>query len=399
MKIAQRISRLGTETAFEVLAEVNRLKAEGRDIVSFSIGEPDFDTPAHIKEAAKQALDENYTHYNPSNGLPEFRQAIAEDTMKMRPGFECTPDEVVVCPGAKPIMFHTILAVVDEGDEVVYPSPGFPIYESMANFIGARPVPYPLVEEKGFSLDVDDLARRVTDRTALIIINSPQNPTGGVLDAEALQRVAELARRHDCWVLSDEVYNRMAWDGEFRSVAQLPGMKERTVILDGCSKTYAMTGWRLGWGVMPLELATHIARLITNSDSCTCTFNQRAAVQALRGPTDEVEKMMAEFRARREVVVDGLNDIDGVSCVKPAGAFYVFPNVTGACRKLGLQNAKELAHYLLHQAGVAVLPRTCFGAPLPGEEQQYIRLSYATGQEQIREGIKRMKRAIENPGR
>ncbi|RME25127.1 MAG: pyridoxal phosphate-dependent aminotransferase [Deltaproteobacteria bacterium] len=399
MKLATRVSRLGTETAFDVLAEVVRLRAEGRDVISFAIGEPDFDTPEHIKDAAKRALDENHTHYNPSNGLLEFRQAIAEDTMKMRPGFECTPDEVVVTPGAKPIIFHTILAVVEEGSEVVYPSPGFPIYESMINFVGAKAVPYPLVEERGFSLDPDDLAGRVSDRTSLIIINSPQNPTGGVLERPVLEAIAEIAKKHDCWVLSDEVYNRMVWDGQFQSIAQVDGMKERTVILDGCSKTYAMTGWRIGWGVMPKELAPVISRLITNSDSCTCTFSQVASVDALRGPEQPVKKMLDEFRARRELVVEGLNSIEGVSCVKPAGAFYAFPNVTGACRALGFADAKDLASYLLHEAGVAVLGRSCFGAPLPGEKEQYVRLSYATSREQIKEGLARMKEAIENPKR
>ncbi len=397
MRIAERISRLGTETAFDVLAEVNRLKAQGKDIVSFSIGEPDFDTPDHIKQAAKVALDEGWTHYNPSNGLPEFREAIAADTMKMRPGFSCTADEVVVTPGAKPIIFHGILSVVEKGSEVVYPNPGFPIYESMIRFVGAKPVPMPLLEEKAFSIDVKDLARRVNKNTSLIIINSPQNPTGGVLGEDDLQAIADLAKKHDCWVMADEVYNRMVWEGKFRSISQLPGMKERTIIIDGCSKTYAMTGWRIGWGVMPKELAPLIARLITNSDSCTSTFSQRASIQALRGPTEPVERMVREFRERSSLVVDGLNDIEGVTCVKPKGAFYVFPNVTEACRKLGLPSSKELAHYLLHQAGVAVLGRTCFGSKNEGENQEYIRLSYATSKKLIQEGLRRAKQAIEKP--
>jgi aspartate aminotransferase len=397
MKFAERMSRIGTETAFDVLAVVNRLKAQGRDIISFAIGEPDFDTPQNIKDAAKQALDDNWTHYNPSNGLPQFREAIVADTKKMRPGFDCTIDEVVVTPGAKPIMFHGILCIVDKGDEVIYPNPGFPIYESMINFVGAKPVPCPLLESRGFSIDTEDLKKRVNDKTAMIIINSPQNPTGGALLPEDLEVVADLARKHDCWVLSDEVYNRMVWEGKFQSIAQLEGMKERTIVLDGCSKTYAMTGWRSGWGVMPTALAAKITRMMTNSDSCTCTFSQMAAMAGLKGPPGAVDKMMNEFRERAPIVVDLLNSIEGVSCVKPRGAFYVFPNVTGACRKLGLNTSKELASYLLHEANVAVLGRTCFGARNQGEDQEYVRLSYATAKDLIRKGLARMKDAIENP--
>jgi aspartate/methionine/tyrosine aminotransferase len=399
MKFAKRIDRLGTETAFDVLAVVNQLKAQGRDIISFAIGEPDFDTPSHIKDAAKQALDDNWTHYNPSSGLPQFKEAIVEDSKRVRPGFSCEPDEVVVTPGAKPIIFHSILSIVELGDQVVYPNPGFPIYESMIKFADGDPVPAPLLESKAFSFDRDDLRRRVTDRTALIIINSPQNPTGGMLQPEDLETVAELAQKHDCWVLSDEVYNRMVWEGEFHSIAQLPGMKERTIIIDGCSKTFAMTGWRIGWGIMPKGMAPNISRLITNSDSCTCSFSQIASAAWLRGPTDDVDRMVAEFRERSTIVVDGLNDIEGVSCVVPKGAFYVFPNVTKACQKLGLPDARELASYLLHEAGVAVLGRTCFGSRNEGEDQEYIRLSYATAKDLIREGLARMKDAIENPKR
>jgi aspartate/methionine/tyrosine aminotransferase len=397
MKFSKRIDRLGTETAFDVLAVVNRLKADGRDIISFAIGEPDFDTPKNIKQAAKKALDENWTHYNPSNGLLQFRQAIVEDTMKVRPGYSCDPDEVVVTPGAKPIIFHSIQAIAEEGDEVLYPNPGFPIYESMINFVGAKPVPYPLLESKRFSLDIDDLAKRISKRTSLIIINSPQNPTGGMLSPEDIKAIAELAKKVDCWVLSDEVYNQMIWEGEFLSIAQLPGMKERTIVLDGCSKTFAMTGWRVGWGVMPKTLAPKISRLMTNSDSCTCTFSQIASIEGLRGPRDEVKKMVNEFRERSRIVVDGLNAIEGVKCVEPKGAFYVFPNVTGACKKLGLPNSKVLAEYVLYEANVAVLGRTCFGSRDQNEDQEYVRLSYATAKEQIKEGLRRMKEAIEHP--
>jgi len=397
MKFAERMSRIGTETAFDVLAVVNQLKAQGRDIISFAIGEPDFDTPKNIKEAAKQALDDNWTHYNPSNGLPQFREAIVSDTKKMRPGFDCNIDEVVVTPGAKPIIFHSLLSIAEKGDEVVYPNPGFPIYESMINFVGAKPVPAPLLESKGFSFDRENLKNLVSDRTAMIIINSPQNPTGGMLLPEDLEAVAELAKKHDFWILSDEVYNRMVWEGEFRSVAQIPGMKERTIIIDGCSKTFAMTGWRIGWGVMPTSLAAKITRMMTNSDSCTCSFSQIASMHGLQGPMNAVEKMVGEFRERSTIVVDLLNSIDGVSCIKPRGAFYVFPNVTGACKKLGLPSSKELASYLLHEADVAVLGRTCFGARNVGEDQEYVRLSYATAKDLIRQGLSRMKEAIENP--
>ncbi len=397
MKFAKRMDRLGTETAFDVLAVVKKLEAEGRDIVSFAIGEPDFDTPQNIKQAAKRALDENWTHYGPSNGLPELRAAIAEDTIKMRPGFSCTPDEVVVTPGAKPIIFHGVLSLVESGSEVVYPNPGYPIYESMANFVGARPVACPLLESRAFSVDLDALSELVNDNTSLIIINSPQNPTGGMLLEDDLQAFAELAIKHDCFVLSDEIYNRMVWDGEFRSIAQLPGMKERTIILDGCSKTFAMTGWRIGWGVMPQKLTIGISRLITNSESCTSTFSQRAAVEALSGPMDEVECMVDKFRERREMMVAGLNAIEGVSCIEPKGAFYVFPNVTGVCNKLGLPDSKALADYLLHEAGVAVLGRNCFGTRSQQEDQEYVRLSYATSMQLIREGLDRLKQAIEKP--
>lgn len=397
MKLSKRIDRLGTETAFDVLLKVNQARAEGRDIISFAIGEPDFNTPDNIKEAAKIALDDNQTHYSPSNGLLQFRQAICKDAMEMRPGFECNPDEVVVTPGAKPIIFHSILSIAEEGDEVVYPNPGFPIYESMIRFVGAKPIPCPLWESKGFSIDVKELEKSINDRTALIIINSPQNPTGGMLSKSDIQAIAHLAKKHDAWVLSDEVYNRMVWEDRFLSIAQLPGMKERTIIIDGCSKTFAMTGWRIGWGIMPSELAAKVSRLITNSDSCTCTFTQLAAMEGLLGPKDEVERMSKELKERLRIVVDGLNQIEGVSCIEPKGAFYVFANVTQACKNLGLENSKALASYLLEKPGVAVLSRECFGSRNTGEVDEYIRLSYATSKELLHQGLERIKQAIENP--
>ncbi len=396
MKFSKRIGRLGTETAFDVLRKVNQARAEGRDIISFAIGEPDFNTPENIKEAAKTALDENQTHYNPSNGLVQLREAVCQEAAVLRPGYECRADEVVVTPGAKPVIFHSILSIAEPGDEVVYPNPGFPIYESMIRFVGATPVACPIRESKNFSIDIDDLKQRITDRTALIIINSPHNPTGGMLSKNDLETIAQSAKKHDAWVLSDEVYNRMVWQGEFFSISQLPGMKERTIIVDGCSKTYAMTGWRIGWGIMPEELAGKVSRLITNSDSCTCTFTQLAALQALRSPKDDVERMMKEFRERSKIVTEGLNQIEGVSCVEPKGAFYAFANVTQACRRLGLTGSKELADYLLEKAGVAVLSRSCFGSRNQGEEQEYIRISYATSKELIKQGLARMRQAIEN---
>jgi len=398
MKIAKRMSRLGTETAFEVLAEVNALKAKGKEIISFAIGEPDFDTPTNIKKAAIDAINDNQTHYNPSAGLIEVRQSCA-DYIKRTRGIDVDPEEVVVVPGGKPIIFYTILALADEEDEVIYPNPGFPIYESMIDFIGAKAVPLPLLEEKEFSFDIEDLKKIVSDKTKLVILNSPQNPTGGVIPKEDLEVVAELAKKHDFYVLSDEIYSQMIYDGKFESISTFPGMKERTIILDGHSKTYAMTGWRLGFGVMPKELAALEAKLMTNSNSCTCTFTQIAGKEALDGPQDDALAMVKEFKERRDIIVEGLNDIEGISCIKPHGAFYVFPNVTQACKDKGFKDAKELQQYLLHEAGIALLSRNCFGKKNVGEEEEYLRLSYATAKEQIRAGIKKIKEALADDDR
>ncbi|MGE5509488.1 MAG: pyridoxal phosphate-dependent aminotransferase [Chitinophagales bacterium] len=394
MRMAERLQRLGTENAFEVLAEVNKLIAQGRHIVSFAIGEPDFNTPENVKEAGISAIRRNETHYGPSAGLPALRQAIAEYTSATR-GVSFTPDEVVVVPGGKPIIFHGLLATVDPGDEVLYPNPGFPIYESVIRFIGATPVPIPLREDREFSLDPAEVARLITPRTKLMILNSPHNPTGGIIPKEDLEAVAELAKKHDFWVLSDEIYHRILFEGEFHSIASVPGMKERTIILDGFSKTYAMTGWRLGYGVMPAELATWVARLETNCESCTATFTQLAGVEALTGDQSASHAMVAEFRARRDLIVDGLNSIKGVTCLKPHGAFYVFPNVTQACRNLGLPGAKALQEKLLYEGNVAVLPRSSFGMRNEDEGEEYLRLSYATSRENILEGLKRIKAVIE----
>jgi len=384
MKLAKRMSRLGTETAFEVFAKAKALEAQGREVVHLEIGEPDFDTPANIVGAAVKALHSGYTHYTPSAGLPQFREAIANEVAGTR-DIEVHPDQVVVVPGGKPIMFFVILALCEEGDEVIYPNPGFPIYESMINFAGATPVPIPLRMEKAFSFDVKEFKSLATDRTRLIILNSPHNPTGGVLSQEDLAAVAEISMEKDIMVLSDEIYSRILYEGQFASIATIPGMAERTIILDGFSKTYAMTGWRLGYGVMPRELASHITRLMTNSNSCTAAFTQMAGIEGLTGPQDESYKMVEAFRQRRDVIVDGLNDIPGFKCLKPKGAFYVFPNIEGTGTKSGF-----LEEYLLEEAGVATLSGTSFGEYGEG----FLRLSYANSIENIEKALEWIKKAV-----
>lgn len=384
MRLARCMSRLGTETAFEVLARARALEAQGKEVIHLEIGEPDFDTPTNVVEAAIAALRAGHTHYTPSPGLPELRAEIARQVAASR-GIPVSPDQVVVTPGAKPIMFFGIMALCEPGDEVIYPNPGFPIYESMINYVGATPVPSPLRESRQFRLDVDELAGLVNDRTKLIIINSPQNPTGGVLAKSDLEAIAELAQKHDAVVLADEVYSRMIYEGEHHSVASLPGMAERTIILDGFSKTYAMTGWRLGYGVFPAELAPHISRLVTNSVSCTPGFTQMAGLEALTGPQDASALMMEEFRRRRSVIVDGLNAIPGLRCVMPAGAFYAFPNVEG----VGL-DCRAFADRLLYEGGVATLSGTSFGAYGEG----YVRLSYANSIENLNRALERIDTVV-----
>ena len=384
MKLAQRMSHLGTETAFEVLARAKQLEKEGKEIVHLEIGEPDFNTPQNITEAAIEALKEGYTHYGPSAGLPELREVIARymaDTRKIL----VDPDEVVVTPGGKPIMFFSILALVDAGDEVIYPNPGFPIYESVIEFLGAKAVPIQLREENDFRLDIDELKKLVTPKTKLIIINSPQNPTGGILTLEDLKAIADIAISKNIPVLSDEIYSRILYEGKHHSIASLPDMKERTIILDGLSKTYAMTGWRIGYGVMNKSLAPHIARLMTNSNSCTASFTQRAAIEAITGNQGEVDKMVKEFKRRRDVIVKGLCDIPKLSCPSPKGAFYVFPNV----KKVGW-DTKKLADAILNEAGVAVLSGTAFGKFGEG----YLRLSYANSVENINKALERIKKFL-----
>jgi len=382
---AERMKSLGTETAFEVLAKARALEKQGKDIVHLEIGEPDFDTPRNIKDAAIKALNEGYTHYVPSAGIPELRQAIADYISKTR-NLKVTPEEVVVTPGGKPIMFYTILALVNPGDEVLYPNPGFPIYESLINFVGAKPVPIPLEEKNDFSLDREYVKKMITKKTKLIILNSPENPTGGVLSREDLKVVADsISGRNDAFVLSDEIYSRIIYEGKHESITAFPGMKDKTILLDGFSKTYAMTGWRLGYGVMHKDLALKVAQLMTNSNSCTSAFTQMAGVEALTGPQNEAERMVSEFKKRREVIVDGLNKIKGITCKKPRGAFYVFPNIEGTgmdCRKLG--------EHLLNNAGVAVLPGTSFGKYGEG----HLRLSFANSVENIKKALERIARAV-----
>jgi aspartate/methionine/tyrosine aminotransferase len=380
LRLARRMERLGTETAFEVLVRARALEAKGREVVHVEIGEPDFDTPVNIVEAGVEALQRGWTHYGPSAGLPELRQAIAEEVSRTR-GVPVSPDEVVVVPGGKPIIFFTILALVEEGDEVIYPNPGYPIYESMIDFMGATAVPIRLREELDFRLDVDELATLITDRTRLVILNSPQNPTGGMLEEADIRATAAAIGDRDIMVLSDEIYSRLIFEGTHHSIMSLDGWKERVILLDGFSKTYAMTGWRMGYGVMRADLANQVCRLQTNATSCTASFTQVAGIEALRGDQSSVDKMCAEFRRRRDYVVERLNRIRGFTCRMPRGAFYVFPNITGTGWP-----SKKLADTLLEEAGVAVLSGTAFGKFGEG----YLRLSIANSIENLGKALDRI---------
>ncbi len=380
LQLARRMSRLGTETAFEVLNKARALERQGKSIIHLEIGEPDFDTPANVIEAGVDALHKGWTHYGPSAGLPELRQTIAEYVSRTR-SVKVSPEEVVVVPGGKPIIFSTILALIDEGDEVIYPNPGFPIYESMIHYVGGKAVPIHLREERDFSLDVDELASLITDRTRLIILNSPQNPTGGVMQRRDVEQVAQIIGDRNILVLSDEIYSRVVFEGEHFSIMSVPGMQERTILLDGFSKTYAMTGWRMGYGVMRPDLAAHITRLSTNSTSCTASFTQIAGIEALRGDQKSVDQMCAEFKRRRDVFVAGLNKIKGFSCRLPKGAFYVFPNII----KTGWKS-KPLADALLEQAGIAALSGTAFGEFGEG----YLRFSVANSLENLQQALDRL---------
>lgn len=381
LPLAKRMSRLGTETAFEVLVRARALEAQGRDIVHLEIGEPDFDTPSNIVEAAVDALHKGFTHYGPSAGLPDLRKTIATYVASTR-NIPVSPDEVVVVPGGKPIIFYTVLALVEEGDEVIYPNPGFPIYESMINYMGGKPVPIRLREELDFRLDVNELASLVNDRTKLIILNSPQNPTGGVLAQKDIEDIAAAIGDRDVMILSDEIYSRLIFEGEPYSIASIPGFKDRTIILDGFSKTWAMTGWRMGYGVMRPDLAAHIARLVTNSASCTASFTQMAGIEAITGDQTAVGTMCAEFQRRRDAFHERINTIRGFSCRRPKGAFYMFPNI----QQTGWP-AKKLADALLEQAGVAALSGTAFGAYGEG----YLRFSIANSLENIQKALDRVE--------
>ena len=386
MQLADSMSRLGTETAFLVLAKAKALEAKGRDIIHLEIGEPDFDTPVNIRDAAKKALDEGFTHYNPSPGYPDFRQAIADDINKRRGIDKYDLENVVVTPGGKPIIFFSLLATVNPGDEVIYPNPGFPIYGSVINWIGAKPVPIPLREENDFRMDIDEFKTLVTDKTKYVIINSPQNPTGGVLTRDDLKAIYEIAMERKFWVLSDEIYCNILYDGEkHNSLSEFDGMEDRLIILDGFSKTYAMTGWRSGYGLMPKELAKWVAQLQTNSNSCPNAFVQRACLEAIKGPQDEVYNMVAKFKERRDVIVDGLNNISGFSCLRPKGAFYVFPNI----KEFGISSQK-MEDFLMEEAGVAGLTGTSFGKYGEG----YIRFSYANSVENIRKALDKIREAV-----
>jgi aspartate aminotransferase len=385
MRLADWMSRLGTETAFEVLAKARALEAQGKDIVHLEVGEPDFDTPAHIRERAKRAIDAGLTHYGPGAGIGEARAAVAEHVAKTR-GVPVDPEEVLITPGGKPVITFSILALVDPGDEVIYPNPGFPIYESLIRFVGAKAVPLPLREANDFAADMDELEKLVTPKTKLLILNSPGNPTGSVLGPADLERIAALAKKNPgMWILSDEIYSRIVYEGRHHSILSLPGMKERVILLDGFSKAYAMTGWRMGYGVAPRALVNAMAKLGSNFHSCTPAFTQLAAVEALTGPQDDVVNMVAEFRRRREAIVKALSGLPGFTCKTPKAAFYVFPNV-----KATGKTALELSDFFLKEAGVACLSGTCFGS----EGEGYLRFSYANSIANIEKGVKRMGEAL-----
>jgi aspartate/methionine/tyrosine aminotransferase len=382
-RLAARMNRLGTETAFDCLCRAKALECR-MEVIHLEIGEPDFATPAHIREAAKRALDEGWTHYGPSAGLPELRSAIAEYAGRLR-NVRFSPEQVVVTPGAKPVLAFAVMALVEENDEVIYPNPGYPIYESMIEYMGGRAVPVRLREEHDFRLDAEELASLVNHRTKLIIINSPQNPTGGVLTPEDLRLIAETAIRHDCWVLADEIYSETLYDGTFASISQVPELARHLIVLDGFSKAFAMTGWRVGYGIMPTVMAEKLARIQTNTNSCTASFTQRACLAALGGPHDDVDTMVTEFRRRRDIIVKGLAELPGVRCRTPRGAFYVFPNVEGT----GI-DSKVLAGRLLEEAGVACLDGTCFGKYGTG----FIRFSYANSVENIERALDKIRRLL-----
>ena len=382
MQLAERMSRIGTESAFEVLVKARALEKQGKNIVHLEIGEPDFPTPAHIIEAGKHALDEGWTKYGPTAGFPELRETIAAYISRTR-GIQVDAENVCVVPGGKPVMFYSMLALLEPGDEVIYPNPSFPIYESIINFLGAKPVPIPLIESRGFSFDLNALRDGLSGKTKMVILNSPANPTGGVMPREDIVQIAALLRERDVMILTDEIYSRIYYESEPVSIASFEGMLEKSIILDGFSKTYSMTGWRMGYGVMPHWLAKAVNLLAVNCNSCTASFSQRAGIAALEGPQDDVTAMVAEFRRRRDAMVKGFNEIPGWKCTLPAGAFYAFPNISGTGMPV-----REMANFLLNEAGVACLWGTAFGAYGDG----YLRFSYANSLPNILEAIDRIKK-------
>ena len=382
MKLAERMSHIGTESAFEVLARARALEKQGKSIIHLQIGEPDFPTPAHVVEAGQKAIAEGWTKYGPTPGLPELRDSIAKYISTTR-GISVTPDNVCVVPGGKPIMYFGMTALLNPGDEVIYPDPSFPIYESMIHFLGAKAMPVPLVESRGFSFDLDVFEKSLSPRTKLVILNSPANPTGGVIPREDLKKIADMLRDRDVIILSDEIYSRIYYEAKPESITQFPGMVEKTIILDGFSKTYSMTGWRLGYGVMPKWIADAVNLMAVNATSCTASFTQRAGIAALEGPQDAVVAMVKEFKSRRDAMVAALNTVPGFRCSLPAGAFYAFPNITGT-----KMSSKDLADYLLTEAGVACLSGTAFGQHGDG----FLRFSYANSLENILEAVDRIKK-------
>jgi aspartate/methionine/tyrosine aminotransferase len=392
--VSSRMAALGTENAFVVLKEVNELLAQGKKIMNFCIGQPDFKTPKHICDAAKEAIDTGLHGYTPSAGIPALREAAASYFSTTRQVSYSTDDIIIAC-GGKPFIWYSIFATTDpqKKDEVIFPNPGFPIYESMITGLGAKPIPLYLREDKNFNFNIDELRQKISPRTKLLILNSPHNPTGGVLSREEMEEIADICKKNDIWVYSDEVYSNLVFDSPFVSIATIPGMKERTIVVDCASKTYAMTGWRIGYMANPV-LASHISRLVTNSDSCAPYPNQYAVAAALNGPQAEVQEMARIFKERRDIIVPGLNAIPGITCKSPGGAFYVWPNVTEACKITGCKDSEEFRIRLLHEAGVACLADIHFGPRVPGEGQ-HIRFSYASSAEDIKEGLSRIAKFIE----
>jgi aspartate aminotransferase len=389
MQYTERVSRLESEGAFVVLAKAKQMEAEGKSVIHLQIGEPDFDTPRNISDAAVKAIYDGQTHYAPSGGIPVAREAAAVYMSRTR-DIELNWENVIIMPGCKPLIFCAMIALINDGDEIIVPNPGYPTYRSVTKFLGAKPVPVKLREENDFRFRLDEFEKLITPKTRMVILNSPENPTGGILTWEDLEGIYALAKKHDLWILSDEIYSRIVYDVEFKSISSLPGAMERTIAIDGLSKTFAMTGWRLGFAAMPKKLAEYMFTLAINNFSSTATFTQYAMIEALTGPQDAIDDMVAQFRRRRDVIVDGLNSLEGVTCLKPEGAFYVFPNISGT----GLKS-KEFADIMLEKAGVACLSGTAFGEYGEG----YVRFSYANSVENIREAISRIKKTLAEVGK